>query len=400
MAIKRVIMKPSPETIHAGIIGKGCNHGTIRMAAISKGIQQSRLDNTVNLFFNLENLQAANNKIIDCVNELSLPNIFKNDKDYHHTSSDGQKFNVGVSSILASYSFKYFGQSQGISVYSFIDDRQMLFHHTLLSPGTREAAFVIDGVLQNEVIKSHMHSTDTHGYTETIFGAMHLIDVSFAPRIKKIGSQQLYSIDPVRTMRKNKHKILPHKRINIKLLEKHWDDILRLMASIKSKSVTASQIFKRLNSYTKEHPLYQALREFGRIIKTIYILTYINDQLLRSSIEKQLNRIEASNKFARAVFFANSQEFRTGSIPEQEIIVACRSLIQNSIVLWNYLYLSQVLVDLPNDERKNLLKVIKESSIITWRHVNLHGEYDFKFASKKAANLNFEMSKIKRVKIY
>mgnify|MGYP000503885809 CR=1 FL=1 len=274
----------------------------------------------------------------------------------------------------------------------------MLFHHTLLSPGDREAAFVIDGILQNEVIKSHTHSTDTHGYTETIFAAMHLIDVSFAPRIKKVGAQQLYSIDPVRAYRKNKNRIQPHKKINTKLLRSHWDDVLRLMASIKSKMVTASQIFKRLNSYTIEHPLYKTLREFGRIIKTNYILTYINDLSFRKSIEKQLNRIEASHKFARAVFFANCQEFRTGSIHEQEIIVACRTLIQNCIVLWNYLYLSQTLIELPKDEQQDLLSVIKESSIITWRHINLHGEYDFQAANQAVSRIRFELSKIKRFK--
>tara|TARA_R110002124_G_scaffold281572_2_gene456026 strand:- start:2928 stop:3089 length:162 start_codon:yes stop_codon:yes gene_type:complete len=53
-------------------------------------------------------------------------------------------------------------------------------------------------------------------------------------------------------------------------------------------------------------------------------------------MEKQLNIIELANKFSKAIFFANNQEFRE----EQEIIIACKVLIQNAIILWNYLYLS------------------------------------------------------------
>ena len=82
------------------------------------------------------------------------------------------------------------------------------------------------------------------------------------------------------------------------------------MATIKLKEATASQLFKRLSSYAKHHPLYRALKEFGRIIKSVFILKYYDDLSLRQRIEKQLNRIELSNKFAKAVFFAHDTLWR------------------------------------------------------------------------------------------
>lgn len=396
-SIKYVVMKPSPEMIFAGILSKGCNHDTMKMANISKGITENKLNNTINWFFSLENLQNANNTVVEHINKLSLPNIYKLGNKYSHTSSDGQKFNVGVDSILANYSFKYFGQAQGISVYSFIDDRQVLFYNTILSPGEREAAFVIDGLMANDVVRSYMHSTDTYGYSEVIFAVMHLLGVSFAPRIKKLGAQKLYCIDSTRKYKKKDYSIKFDNKINTKLIEANWDDILRMIATIKTKTFTASQIFKRLNSYTKELPLYKALKEFGRIIKTTYILTYINDPLFRQQIEKQLNKVELSHKFGKEVFFANSQEFRVGSSEEQMLIVACRSFIQNCIVLWNYLYLSQVLLEQKNEDRKLLLQTIKDGSVISWRHINLHGEYDFT-ATNDSVGIVFDLDKIKKLR--
>lgn len=393
-------MKPTNETIYAGLISKGCNHGSIKMANISKGISKAKLNNTINWFFSLENIQLANNSIINFIDKLPLPNVYRINEERAHTSSDGQKFNVGVDSILANYSFKYFGQSQGISVYTFIDDRHVLFYDTILSPGEREAAFVIDGIMANNVIKSHIHSTDTHGYSEAIFAVMHLLGVSFAPRIKKLGSQQLYSISSLKKHKKDLGHIKPNKKINIKLIKDNWGDILKLIATIKSKTTTASQIFKRLNSYTKEVPLYRALKEFGRIIKTSFILTYIDDSLLRMQIEKQLNKIESSNKFAKAVFFANSQEFRTGSSIEQKVIVSCKTFLQNCIVLWNYLYLSQTLINLDTKERNALVQTIKQGSVVTWQHINLHGEYDFTVANEDSgAKTEFEMDKIQNLQV-
>ena len=61
------------------------------------------------------------------------------------------------------------------------------------------------------------------------------------------------------------------------LIAEHWDDILRFVATIKLKETTASQLFKRLNSYSKQHPLWQALKEFGKIIKTRFILRYLDN---------------------------------------------------------------------------------------------------------------------------
>jgi hypothetical protein len=50
-----------------------------------------------------------------------------------------------------------------------------------------------------------------------------------------------------------------------------WDEILRLIATIKLKEVTASDLFRRLNSYSKQHALYQALKAFGRVSKSLFI---------------------------------------------------------------------------------------------------------------------------------
>jgi TnpA family transposase len=52
-----------------------------------------------------------------------------------------------------------------------------------ISSAEREATYVIDGLMHNNVVKSDIHSTDTHGYSEVIFAVMHLLGFEFAPRI-------------------------------------------------------------------------------------------------------------------------------------------------------------------------------------------------------------------------
>jgi len=295
-----------------------------------------------------------------------------------HSSSDGRKVTVAVDSLHANYSYKYFGQDKGVTMYTFIDERQALFYSTVISASDREAAFVIDGLLQNDIPEQRIHSTDTHGFTEAIFSATHFVETAFAPRIKNVGKQTLYGFSARRTYANQGFVILPSRTINQKLILRHWDDILRFMVTIKSRHSTASQLFKRLSSYALDNPLYKALKEFGRIIKSLFILTWYDDVEWRQRIQKQLNRIELSNKFSHAVFFDEDESFQEGAQEDQEIATACKVLLQNAIVLWNYLYLSNVVLETEDEEERNaLIESIQQGSVITWRHINLRGQYDF-----------------------
>lgn len=377
-SIKNVKMRPAQQTILAGLIGKGCNIGINKLANISSGVPEHLLVDTVNWCFALKNIQRANKKIVDVISKLALANNYLQQPGFMHSSSDGRKVTVAVDSLHANYSYKYFGQDKGVTMYTFIDERQALFYSTVISASDREAAFVIDGLLQNDIPEQRIHSTDTHGFTEAIFAATHLIDTAFAPRIKNVGKQTLYAFSARRTYSNQSFVILPSRTINQKLILRHWDDILRFMVTIKSRHSTASQLFKRLSSYALDNPLYRALKEFGRIIKSQFILTWYDDVEWRQRIQKQLNRIELSNKFSHAVFFDEDESFQEGSPEDQEMATACKVLLQNAIVLWNYLYLSNVVLETEDEEdRSALIESIQQGSVITWQHINMRGQYDF-----------------------
>ncbi len=91
---------------------------------------------------------------------------------------------------------------RGVSRYSFVDEAHRITYTTVINANEREAAYVIDGLMHNDVIKSDIHSTDTFGYSEIIFGLTHLLGLMFAPRIKNFKEQQLlYAFEAKKTYR-------------------------------------------------------------------------------------------------------------------------------------------------------------------------------------------------------
>ena len=371
--------KPAKKTFFAGIMAYGCDIGHHKLAQISKQINENELNNTLNWYFSLANIQAANDRVLQCMDRLELPNIYRNKDDLLHTSSDGQKFGVSVDSLNANYAFKYLGKDKGVSVMTFIDMRQMMWYSTVVSSAEREAAYVVDGLMYNTVVNSDIHSTDTHGYSEVIFAVLPLLGFAFAPRIKGLGSQRLSAFSNRKiTMSKSQQGFKPNKYLTEDLIKSEWDEVLRFTATIKLKHTTASQLFRRLNSYAKQHPLYRALKEFGKIHKTLFILQYVDDLEFRQSIEKQLNKVEGSHKLAKAIAIGNDHAFLQGDKEDQDIAEGCRRLIKNVLMYWNYLYLSKEIIKEKSEERKLLLiEAIKNGSMMRWSHFNLAGEYDF-----------------------
>lgn len=66
--------------------------------------------------------------------------------------------------------------------------------------------------------------------------------------------------------------IISTTRLNLKTIETHWSEMLRLASSVKQGTVTASLMMKTLASYPKQNGLAKALREIGRIERSLFML--------------------------------------------------------------------------------------------------------------------------------
>lgn len=363
--------RPEDNALVATLLAYSFNVGIARMARITKGQSQTVMENIAALYMQIDNTKRANDCILKKIDEIS--NCFIAVK-LRHTSSDGQKQVVDGDSLNANMSYKYPGLKRALSSYTFLDNRFSHFYATVISSAEREACYVLDGIMCNHIIKSDIHSTDTHGFTEAVFALMHMMGITFAPRLKNLSSQTLYGFKSTKATKGD--FIVPKKYLNIQLIEQNWDDILRFAATIKLRYASSSQLFKRLNSYSKQHALYQALKEFGRLRKTLFILRYMQDVEFRQAIEKQLNRGENSNKFSKAVAFGNNQEIMFEEKEEQEVAENCRQMIKNAIILWNYLYLIKLLQSDNQDTAHYALITLQRGNVLAWKHILLHGGYD------------------------
>jgi TnpA family transposase len=153
-------------------------------------------------------------------------------------------------------------------------------------------------------------------------------------------------------------------------------NVLRLAHSIRKGTVSASLIMGKLGSYSRQNSLATTLREMGRIDKTLFILDYISSETLRRRIQRGLNKGEAMNALARAIFFGKHGELRERALQDHLQTASSLNLIINAISIWNTVYLSQAIEHLKTTG-KYKEELLPHISPLGWEHINFLGEYSF-----------------------
>lgn len=105
---------------------------------------------------------------------------------------------------------------------------------------------------------------------------------------------------------------------------------------------------------------------FHRLVKSNYILDYIDNARLRGYVQQALNRGEAYHQLRRAVASVNGNRFRGGSDSEINLWNECAHLLTNVIIYFNSLVLSRLLVHFAKQNDIKNAELIKKVSPVAW----------------------------------
>ncbi|MEK4925042.1 Tn3 family transposase [Cytobacillus sp. FSL R5-0569] len=375
--------KPDKEEtiiIMATLLGMGMNIGLSKMAEATPGLTYKQLANVSQWRMYEDAMNKAQAILVNFHHKLQLSSYWG---DGTTSSSDGMRMQLGVSSLHADAN-PHYGTGKGATIYRFTSDQFSSYYTKIIHTNSRDAIHVLDGLLHHETdLNIEEHYTDTAGYTDQIFGLTHLLGFKFAPRIRDLSDSKLFTID--KASEYPKLEAILRGQINTRVIGENYEDVLRLAHSIREGTVSASLIMGKLGSYSRQNSLATALREMGRIEKTIFILNYISDESLRRKIQRGLNKGEAMNGLARAIFFGKQGELRERTIQHQLQRASALNIIINVISIWNTLHLTTA-VEYKKQTGSFNEDLLHHMSPLGWEHINLLGEYHFN--SEKVVSLD------------
>lgn len=168
----------------AGVLADATNLGPKRMAGASKGISAHQIGWMRTFHARSETYRAAQAAITDAHTCHPHSRLWGNGTT---SSSDGQFFRVSDRAAKRGDINLHYGSEPGSKFYSHLSDQYGYFSILPISPTESEAAYVLDGLFdQDTILDIHEHFTDTGGASDHIFGLFALIsaisDVKLRPK--------------------------------------------------------------------------------------------------------------------------------------------------------------------------------------------------------------------------
>lgn len=262
------------ETLIAALMGIGMNLGLSKMAQATD-FTPDQLETMADWFIREETLQQAQIILDNFVLHQPYSRFWGQGTT---SSSDGLRLPVPVKAANALYNARYFGFKRGITIVTHAADIWMPFS-TTVADDAREALHVIDALCHHETdFDLQEHYTDTGGSTYHVFALTMMLGFRFAPRLRSIVEQYLYTVEPMMVDAAVQHLIKG--QVDGALITQNWDEMRRLAASIRHGTVSAALIMRKLAAYPKQNRLAQAFNEMGKLERTIHVLSYLQDPML------------------------------------------------------------------------------------------------------------------------
>lgn len=357
------------QALYAVLLASACNI-PLNKIATNPDVSLDLLETIREDIFRPQTLQAALAALVEFHARLPLALIWGSGTT---SSSDGQGFPAEGRPLGAVFNPKRF-RKRGFIIYTHILDTYAPFFTQVIPASVREAPYVLDGLLYHGIsLMLREHYTDSHGFTDIVFAFMYLLGFRLAPRIANVPDLTLW-------YGKGYDVACPQLfdgAISLQSIASQWEPIQRIATTILDGRTPASQIIRKISAFSKKHPLFKALRNLGRLVRTSHILEMAGDKDFRRRILQGLNKGESRNALAGDIRYA-----RKGSIRERDPelqLCAASSMNLNilCIAVWNTIYMQKIIRSLLQEGHKITTEDLRFLSPFINEHINFYGQFHF-----------------------
>ena len=272
--------------------------------------------------------------------------------------------------------------TSSIGIYSHVRDRWGIFHAQPFVLNERQAGVAIEGVIRQEPLETSQLAVDTHGYTDFAMALARLLGFDLCPRLKELKQRHLYV--PRGTVIPSEIAAVCEANVDTALIEKHWDTLVHLAASVMSGNASAVAALARFGSAARGDPIYDAGVQLGRLLRTAFLSDYFLKDPFRNELRRVLNRGEAVNALKRAIYTGRVSPAQAKRTEEMQAVADALSLLANIIMAWNTTQMQSVLGRWAN--RRQVIPAELTGKIAPTRlhGINLRGV--FRFPVERYAN--------------
>ncbi|GLW98661.1 Tn3 family transposase [Microtetraspora sp. NBRC 16547] len=149
------------------------------------------------------------------------------------------------------------------------------------------------------------------------------------------------------------------------------------MVSIYTCEIRAYDVMRMIQRDGNPTPLGEAIAHYGRIFKTLYILTYAVEEPYRRDIKGVRNLQESRHALAGKIFHGRKGEIYQRYYKGMEDQLGALGLVLNCVTLWNTFYMDRALDQLKAEGYSLVEEDVARLSPFVRQHINVIGTYSF-----------------------
>jgi TnpA family transposase len=339
-----------------------------------EALTRARISHVDQTYIRNETLGPANGPIFD--HQARVPLVRDHWGGGQVAAADGVRFVVPVRSIHARPNPKYFGRRRGVTWLNMVNDRSMGTAAMVVAGTPRDSLHVVDLIYRQEAgPRPEVVISDAGSYSDIVFGLLNLLDIEYRPEPADLPDTKLWHID--RDADYGALATAARGRIDLGRITAHWPDLVRIAGSIHTGAVSAHDVIRMISKGGGLTQLGEALAHYGRIFKTLHILSYVDVEPYRRQNKRMRNLQEGRHDLARHLFHGRRGELYEAYREGMEDQLGALGLVLNMATLWNTVYLDAAVAKLRADGHPVRDEDVARLSAYIREHINVHGHRSF-----------------------
>ncbi|WP_204036608.1 Tn3 family transposase [Micromonospora qiuiae] len=360
-------------SVAALLTAHALNVGLTPMIADTPALNRGRLAHVDQHYLRPECYTAANAVLLAAQAEIGLARAWGGGLV---AAVDGMRFVVPVRTADARANPKYFARKRGVTWFNMVSDQAMGTAGKVLSGTPRDTLHLVDLVYHPDGgPRPEVLITDAGSYSDVVFGIVTLLGYDYRPVLADLPDAKLWRIDAGADY--GSLDRAARGRIDLGKITRHWPDILRVIVSIHAGDISAHDAIRILQHDGRLTQLGDAVATYGRIFKTLHVLTFVDDPSYRRQLKAMRNLQEGRHGLGRHIFHGRKGELHRAYHAGMEDQLGALGLVLNCVTLWNTIYLDHALDTLRAQGYPVTDADAARLSAYQARHINVHGHYSF-----------------------
>jgi len=261
-------------------------------------LSRDRLAHVDQYYLRPECYAAANAVLIEAQAQIGLARLWGGGMV---AAVDGMRFVVPIRTADARANPKYFARHRGVTWLNSVSDQAVGTGGLVLSGTPKDSLHFVDLIYNPDGgSRPDILITDQGSYSDVVFGLVTLLGYDYRPVLADLpDNTKLWRVTAGADYGRLDHAA--RGRIDLGKVTRHWPDILRVIASIHTREISAHDAIRVLQHDGRLTQLGDAIAHYGRIFKTLHVLTLVDDPDYRRQLKGMRNLQEGRHGVGRHV---------------------------------------------------------------------------------------------------